>query len=44
MIKWLKVVCYKCGKQFAGEYREGSEVYCTKCHKWIKVDKDNEKK
>jgi len=39
--KWKKVKCRKCGKYLA-EVRIGTEVFCSKCNIWIKVEKGGE--
>jgi len=35
---WVKVWCPEC-KNFIAEAKEGTELYCVKCHKWITVKK-----
>lgn len=35
---WIKVTCPTCGR-YLGEIKEGTEVLCNKCNKWIKAEK-----
>lgn len=37
---WRKVVCHKCDRKFAGEYKDGTEVYCSECNYWTVVEKE----
>jgi len=39
-MQWCKVKCDKCGKQFEGQYREGTEVFCNDCARWVVVGEE----
>lgn len=39
-MSWCKVKCVKCGIEFGGQYREGTEVFCNSCNTWTFVAKE----
>lgn len=41
MSDWYKVKCFKCGKEFPGEYAKGTFVFCNPCAKWIEAGDDD---
>ena len=39
---WVKMKCYKCGKEFGGEFKVGTSVFCNKCALWLPVEEDKD--